>query len=187
MGELGDAHALEGLHRARLVASGGGAHHAEVCAAGHEDEVDDLVVEDVGVCLGDVGELAGALRYAQVRDVLAVDLDRAVVARGKPEDAAEQRGLSHAVGAEDDGERGVGHLEADVVEDLVRAVGERETPDFDAHTRFPLVMSHIKKGAPTKAVRMPMGISAVVAMRAMSSTMSKNVPPSSMLAGSRRR
>ena len=137
--------------------------------------------------LGDVGELAGALRHVQASDVLAVDLDRAGITRGEAEDAAEQRGLSHAVGAEDNGERGIGHLKVDVVEHLVRSVGERETSDLNAHTRFPLVMSHIKKGAPTKAVRMPMGISAVVAMRAMSSTTSRNVPPSSMLAGSSRR
>ena len=44
-------------------------------------------------------------------------------------------------------------------------------------------MRYRKNGAPTKAVRMPMGISEVVARRATSSTMSRKLAPMSMLAG----
>lgn len=44
-------------------------------------------------------------------------------------------------------------------------------------------MRYRKNGAPMKAVRIPIGISAVVAVRETLSTMMRNVAPKSMEAG----
>ena len=60
-----------------------------------------------------------------------------------------------------------------------------EVLDIDAHSPcFLLVMRYRKNGAPTNAVRMPMGISELATRRATSSTMSRKLAPMSMLAGS---
>ena len=187
MGQVLDADALEGCVRPAQLRLAGRGEHLQVVSRGHEHHVDHFVVVHRGVGLGNVGDLTGTLANRKCAQILPVHQNRAVIVRGKPQDAAEQGGLAHAVGPEHVHETPIGNREREVVQNLAGSVGEAQVGHIDAHSFFFRVMRYRKNGAPTKAVRMPMGISAVVARRATSSTMSKNPAPMSMDAGMRRR
>ena len=187
MGQVLDADAGQRLVGSPQLGLAGRGEHLQVVAAGHEHHIDHFVVVHWRMRLGNVGDLAGALAHRKRAQILSVHQNRAAVVRGKPQDAAEQGGLAHAVGPEHVHEAPIGNGKREVVQNLAASVGEAQVRYVDAHSFFFRVMRYRKNGAPTKAVRMPMGISAVVARRATSSTMSRKLAPMSMDAGMRRR
>ena len=187
MGQVLDADAGQRLVGTLQLGFPGRGEHLQVVSRGHEHHVDHFVVVHRRVRLGNVGDLAGALAHRKRTQILPVHQNRAAIVRGKPQDAAEQGGFAHAVGPEHVHEAPIGNGERKVVQNLAASVGEAQVRYVDAHSFFFRVMRYRKNGAPTKAVRMPMGISAVVARRATSSTMSRKLAPMSMDAGMRRR
>ena len=187
MGQVLDADAGQRLVGSLQLGLAGRGEHLQVVARGHEYHVDHFVVVHRRVRLGNVGDLASALPHRKRAQILPVHQNRAAIVRGKPQDTAEQGGLANAVGPEHVHEAPVGNGKRKVVQDLAASVGEAQVGHIDAHSFFFRVMRYRKNGAPTKAVRMPMGISAVVAKRATSSTMSRKLAPMSMDAGMRRR
>jgi hypothetical protein len=70
------------------------------------------------------------IRAAQIRDVAAVELDRPCVDRQEPHERAGDRCLPRAgLADQPDAERSRRHVEVDVVDDAVAAVGDREAPN----------------------------------------------------------
>ena len=150
----------------------------------HEDDVAHAVVEGGVRALGYVGNEPCRLAYAQAFGVPALHRDAARVVPQETEDAAEERALAHSVRPEYGEEFPGLHAEAHVVQHLVFAVGEAQVFHFNAHSRSPLpVMSRRKKGAPTKAVSMPIGMPEVEMFLERLSTMSRKMPPPSMQPG----
>ena len=182
--EVGYAYLLQGLVHPPdilLLRRGEG---AEPARRAHEHDVAHAVVEGRVRALGDVGDEPSGLADAQGFGVPPLDGDAARVVPQQAQDAAEERALAHAVGAEDGEILPRSDAEAHVVQHLVLAVGEAEVIHFYAHSRSLLpVMSQRKKGAPTKAVSMPIGMPAVETFLDTLSTMSRKVPPPSMQQG----
>ena len=143
-----------------------------------------------GLRLGHIGHLAPQLAGRDAADVLAVEQAAAALPAEHAGDTAQQRRLAGAVGAEH-GEN-FPRLEGKVhVLKNRRALAIAEGAVF--HRQFhschpPLLrIRTIKNGAPMMAVRMEMGISAAVALRATVSTATINTAPKLMEAGSRAR
>ncbi len=185
MTQMGDAHALERIPRPVDVHALRRGEQTYPAARAHQHHVEHVVGVSGRMRLRDVGDLARALADGDRAHVLPVHADAARPAVVEAQDASEQGRFAYAVGPEHVHQRVVGDAEAQVAQHMVAAVREAEVLDIDAHSPcFLLVMRYRKNGAPTNAVRMPMGISELATRRATSSTMSRKLAPMSMLAGS---
>lgn len=156
---------------------------AEPARRAHEHDVAHAVVEGRVRALGDVGDEPSGLADAQGFGVPPLDGDAARVVPQQAQDERKSVLLPTPWGR---GWRDTPRSDAEehVVQHLVLAVGEAEVFHFYAHSRSLLpVMSQRKKGAPTKAVSMPIGMPAVETFLDTLSTMSRKVPPPSMQQG----
>ena len=102
----------------------------------------------------------------------AVDPHLAALGREQAEQGLEQRGLAGAVGAEQADHLAAADREVDVAADRLAGIAEAERPRLQPHAQpvRPRASSHRNTGAPTNAVRMPIGVSTAAMMRASVST-----------------
>eukprot|EP00828_Plagiopyla_frontata_P019492 TRINITY_DN2492_c0_g1_i1.p1 TRINITY_DN2492_c0_g1~~TRINITY_DN2492_c0_g1_i1.p1 ORF type:complete len:986 (-),score=367.62 TRINITY_DN2492_c0_g1_i1:246-3203(-) len=140
------------------------------------------------VALGDVADGQGDLVGPHLEHVAVLDHDRAGGRGVDGVDALEQRGLAHAVGAEDGEQFAAVQGEVHLAEDGFAAVGEVEVSYLEHHRLCPLMMRQMNTGAPMKAVSTDTGRTCGARMsRATVSDTSRSRPPQKMEAGSRQR
>ena len=119
-----------------------------------------------------VGDAARDLGARHAGERPAIDPHRAALRRQQAEQGLEQRGLAGAVGAEQADDLAAADREVDVAADRLARVAEAESLCLEPHAQpwRPRASSHRNAGAPTNAVRMPIGVSTAAIVRASVST-----------------
>lgn len=150
----------------------GAGERAEMRGAAHHHHVEHGVGEMGGVRLRDVSHTARDRAAAELLERLAVEPDAAALGREQAEQGLEQGGLAAAVGAEQ-----ADHLpgleeEVGIAADRLAGIAEGEVARLEAHAQpcRPRASSQRNTGAPTNAVRMPIGVSTAARVRASVST-----------------
>ncbi len=144
--------------------------------AAHDDHLQHGVGELSGLSLRHVGDRTGDLGPAQAGEAAAVQPDLAGLRRDQAEQRAKQGGLARAVGSEEAQDLARADRQVDAAADGVAGIAEAEPDRLQAHQAQPVrprASSQRKNGAPTRAVRMPKGVSTVPRLRAAVSTSSR--------------
>ena len=174
-GKLIDPHLRECRASAIPVLARGPGEGATVSGAAHQDHVTHRVREHGRVRLRDVGHHAGDVPAVKREDVAIVEHDAARLARNQPEQGLEERGLAAPVGSQQT--QNLAGLQREVHRTPHRKPRIAEPQPFGpqhAHQlRRPVASSQRNTGAPTKAVRIPSGVSVSAMVRAIVSTASR--------------
>src|SRR5579883_1841162 len=186
--EMLDAeHAKRALRHGAVMARGRG-EEADMRAPPHQNDVDDVEGEEGGMRLRHVADDARDALPRPGRDVLAIEPHRAFEGRQQAQQRLHQGGLAAAVGAEEAQHLARSYLDADAAPDRLAMIAEAEIVGAERHCqpRRAVARSQRKKGAPMKAVRMPIGTSIAAMVRASVSTARRYPAPSSIATGRRR-
>lgn len=145
----------------------------QIGGAAHHDDILHLEGEGKAMRLGDVGESCGSLPLVELEDVLSVEQNRSFHRVDEVEDGFQDGRLPASVRADDALELSLLQAEAHIVNDhLIGAVTGLQMGNLE-HQFHPLELwwkMSVKKGTPSRAVRMPIGISIERRQRAKSST-----------------
>src|SRR5262249_54660952 len=164
------------------------AEQIAVRGASHQHHRLDGEGEGGEMRLWHIGDQPRALAASVACKRPAGEIDVAVLRREQAEQRLEQGRLAAAVRAEQRQHLAGRERDVEPAADHAVAVADREIAareDHD-HVLATLVSSQMKNGVPMSAVRMPSGISIAAPVRANVSISSKNPPPNSAAAGTRR-
>src|SRR5262245_18918219 len=156
----------------------GKSQETEMRCPAHEHHVADGKRKRRSMVLKQEAESPGSGRQGKRLNVITADLDRSTAGRQCAGDAAQEGGLSTSVRTKHLQDLAPVHVETEVTQDLGATVSEARPANPNqrlGNCHVPPVRRrrYAKYGAPTSAVRMPIGIStaaAVLAMVSISST-----------------
>ena len=138
--QLRCADPVKRVHRLTHLRLPGLGKRGELTRRAHEHGIQHRIAEGGPVDLRNIGDPPGHLPARQAAHILAIREYAALIARQQPQDAAEQRALAHAVGAEHGEKLAPFKAEGDVLQHQALAVGEGKVLHAQAHSTFPLLV-----------------------------------------------
>mgnify|MGYP001092140931 CR=1 FL=1 len=139
----------------------------------HEHEIERGIREHLRLCLRDIGNAARSLRAGERTDVLAAEKNTPALRRQKAKQRAKEGRLPAAVRPKEAHDFASTDRQRRVTSNRMLGISKCESFGLDAHHDHPWrprQSSQRKNGAPTTAVRMPIGTSMRAIERARTST-----------------
>ena len=171
---MADPHCVQGPERHVVIGTRGDSQQTDIGRAPHEHHLNDRKRKAQVGRLWYIGHLPCQLPGCERAHVPPGDRDAAALHALRPQEAAQQRRLAHAVGAKQTEDLTLAHCKSYVVQERGTAwIAKDDSLDTQNHPCRPLVSRRMKTGAPSKAVRMPRGMSIRATVRHTSSTRSK--------------